>query len=126
MALPTPEDGSTALITGASSGIGEALARELAARGHGVTLVARSEDKLRALADELASRHGVRAEAIACDGTDPAGRGRLPPPLQRGPGWGTGSRRPACAWACSQTTRASGPTSRSWRSIASGCWRRRA
>jgi short-subunit dehydrogenase len=67
MALPTPEDGSTALITGASSGIGEALARELAGRGHGVTLVARSEDKLRALAEELSSKHGVRAEAIACD-----------------------------------------------------------
>jgi short-subunit dehydrogenase len=77
MALPTPEDASTALITGASSGIGEALARELAGRGHGVTLVARSEEKLRALADELSSKHGVRAEAIACDVTDPASRDRL-------------------------------------------------
>src|SRR3954468_11225941 len=77
MALPTPEDGSTALITGASSGIGAALARELAGRGHGVTLVARSEDKLRALAEELASKHGVRAEAGACDATDPAARDRL-------------------------------------------------
>ena len=38
MAVPTPEDGSTAPITRASSGIGEALARELAGRGHGVTL----------------------------------------------------------------------------------------
>lgn len=77
MSLPTPEAGSTALITGASSGIGAALARELAGRGHGVTLVARSEDKLRALAEELASRHGVRAEAVACDVTDPAARDRL-------------------------------------------------
>jgi hypothetical protein len=77
MALPTPEDGSTALITGASSGIGAALARELAGRGHGVTLVARSEDKLRALADELAAKHGVRAEVVACDVTDPAARDRL-------------------------------------------------
>src|SRR4051812_50156582 len=77
MALPTPEDGSTALITGASSGIGEALARELAGRGHGGTLVARSEGKLRALADELSSQHGVRAEAIAWDVTDPAARDRL-------------------------------------------------
>lgn len=77
MSLPTPEDGSTALITGASSGIGAALAREFAGRGHGVTLVARGEEPLRALADELASQHGVRAEAIACDVTDPAARDRL-------------------------------------------------
>jgi uncharacterized protein len=77
MALPTPESGSTALITGASSGIGAALARELAGRGHGVTLVARTEEKLRALADELARAHGVRAEVVACDVTDPAARDRL-------------------------------------------------
>jgi short-subunit dehydrogenase len=77
MSLPTPEAGSTALITGASSGIGAALARELAARGHGVTLVARSEDKLRALAEELSAKHGVRAEVVACDVTDPAARDRL-------------------------------------------------
>jgi uncharacterized protein len=42
-----------------------------------VTLVARSEDKLRALAGELASEHGVRAEVVACDVTDPAARDRL-------------------------------------------------
>lgn len=83
MALPTPEDGSTALITGASSGIGEALARELAGRGHGLTLVARSEDKLRSLADELSSAHGVRAEAVACDVTDPAARDRLAAAVER-------------------------------------------
>ena len=77
MSLPTPDPGSTALITGASSGIGAALARELAGRGHGVTLVARSEDRLRELAAELADKHGVRAEAVACDVTDPAARDRL-------------------------------------------------
>src|SRR3954468_14174573 len=77
MAIPTPEDGSTALITGASSGIGAALARAFAGRGHGVTLVARSEDKLRSLAGELSSAHGVRAEVVACDVTDPAARDRL-------------------------------------------------
>src|SRR6476620_2833191 len=77
MSLPTPEDGSTALITGASSGIGAALARELAGRGHGVTLVARGEDKLRALADELSAKHGVRTEVVGCDVTDPAARDRL-------------------------------------------------
>jgi short-subunit dehydrogenase len=83
MALPTPEDGSTALITGASSGIGEALARELAGRGHGLTLVARGEEKLRSLADELSAAHGVRAEAIACDVTDPAARDRLAAAVER-------------------------------------------
>src|SRR3954449_13272658 len=82
MAIPTPEDGSTALITGASSGIGAALARELAGRGHGVTLVARSEDKLRSLAEALSSRHGVRAEAMACDVTDPASRDELAAKLE--------------------------------------------
>jgi len=67
MALPDPSDTSTALVTGASSGIGEEIARQLASRGHGVTLVARREDRLKALADELYETHGVRAEHIAAD-----------------------------------------------------------
>ena len=70
MALPTPTENSTALVTGSSSGIGSEIARELARRGHGVTLVARREDRLKALAGELAQAWGVRAEVIAADLTD--------------------------------------------------------
>lgn len=77
MALPPPSDSATALITGASAGIGEAIARELAGRGHGVTLVARREERLRTLADELAGRHGVRAETVGADLGDAAARDGL-------------------------------------------------
>ena len=56
------------LITGGSSGIGEACARAAAAAGHKVALAARSADKLEALVKELGEE---RACAIACDVTDP-------------------------------------------------------
>lgn len=56
-----------ALITGASSGIGEALAHELARHGHDLVLVARSEGRLREIAGRLASEHGVQAEVEAWD-----------------------------------------------------------
>ena len=81
MALPPPGPDRTCLVTGASSGIGALLARELAQRGRGVTLVARREDRLRALADELSAGHGVRAEVVASDLTDEEARGRLPQEL---------------------------------------------
>ena len=57
----------TALVTGATSGIGEEFCWQLAAAGHDLVLVARSEDTLRALADSLANVAGVRAEVIAAD-----------------------------------------------------------
>jgi short-subunit dehydrogenase len=83
MALPTPKDNTTALVTGASSGIGAQIARELARRGHGLTLVARREDKLKSLADELVETHRVRAEVIAADLTDETSRGELPVQIEQ-------------------------------------------
>jgi uncharacterized protein len=77
MALPEPSETSTALITGASSGIGAAIATSLAKRGHPLTLVARREDRLTELASELHEDYGVRAGVVACDLADPAERDRL-------------------------------------------------
>ncbi|MEC4983079.1 MAG: SDR family oxidoreductase [Oscillatoria sp. PMC 1068.18] len=61
---------STALITGASSGIGEAFAVELAQRKNDLVLVARSENKLQQLAQELQKKYQIRAEVIAQDLTE--------------------------------------------------------
>ena len=56
-----------ALVTGASSGIGESLAQCFAASGHDLVLVARSGGKLESLAAELSALHGVKAWVEPCD-----------------------------------------------------------
>jgi short-subunit dehydrogenase len=75
--LPEPSVSGTALVTGASSGIGAALARELASRGYSIALAARREERLRSLATDLSDEHGVSAEVIAADLGDPAGRDQM-------------------------------------------------
>ncbi|MDZ8023127.1 MAG: SDR family NAD(P)-dependent oxidoreductase [Nostoc sp. DedQUE01] len=62
---------STALITGASSGIGKAFAEELAARKKNLVLVARSEDKLNQLAKELKEKYKIQVDVIVKDLTEP-------------------------------------------------------
>ncbi|HVA59487.1 MAG TPA: SDR family oxidoreductase [Mycobacteriales bacterium] len=83
MTLPTPAPDRTCLVTGASSGIGADIARELAARGHGLVLVARGAERLRGLTDEL-NGAGVRVEAIAADLASAADRARLLAQLEAG------------------------------------------
>jgi short-subunit dehydrogenase len=83
MALPPPSDTTTALVTGASSGIGAEFARQLAGRGYGVTLVARRRERLEELADELKEEHGIRADTAVCDLSSAAARGRMISTLRR-------------------------------------------
>jgi len=66
----------TTLITGASSGIGEAFARRLAARGENVLLLARTEDKLASVCNELGRANDISAQYVAMDlaETDAAAR----------------------------------------------------
>lgn len=78
MSLPVPKSAHVAVITGASSGIGAEIARELSRRGHEVVLVARSADRLAALASELATT----AHVVPADLTDRAARAGLLPELE--------------------------------------------
>ena len=65
------------LITGASSGIGEAFARRLAAEKHDLVLAARSGEKLRQLCEELSAKHGITACPVTADLTEPDADARL-------------------------------------------------
>ena len=68
---------TTALITGASAGIGLELAKQFASHGHDLILVARNRDALEAVAGTLEGRHGIKATVITSDLADPNSPQRL-------------------------------------------------
>src|SRR5689334_5069803 len=75
---PTPTSSrSTALITGATAGIGHEYAVQLAARGHDLVLVARDAARLDQVAEELRRAHQVEVEVMSADLTDRADLARV-------------------------------------------------
>lgn len=77
MVKSEPNSGNWAVITGASSGIGAALACQLAERGYATALVARRVDRLEALASRIRDEYGTKVEVIPCDLADAAHREQL-------------------------------------------------
>jgi short-subunit dehydrogenase len=77
MPVPAPNPDARAVVTGASQNIGEALAAELAARGHHLIITARREDVLNSLAAKLTDRYGVTVEVRPVDLADPGERAKL-------------------------------------------------
>ncbi|MDP2052311.1 MAG: SDR family oxidoreductase [Acidobacteriota bacterium] len=70
-------EGKTALVTGASSGIGKAFAELLAARGYSLVVTARRRDRLDELAEQLHAAHGVATHVIVADLADPDAPARI-------------------------------------------------
>ncbi|OHV04247.1 mycolate reductase [Mycobacterium talmoniae] len=77
MPVPAPSPDARAVVTGASQNIGEALATELAARGHHLIVTARREEVLNELAARLTDKYGVIVEVRPVDLADPAARDKL-------------------------------------------------
>jgi uncharacterized protein len=69
--------GKWALVTGASAGIGAAIARELAAASTHLVLTARRKERLERLAQELSAKHKIKTELIAADLTQSSGREKI-------------------------------------------------
>jgi short-subunit dehydrogenase len=84
MSLPGPEPSTAVVITGASSGIGTELARQLAERGYNLVLVARRRERLEELAGTLRARHGVGVDLDDMPVGDPDARARLIGSLHEG------------------------------------------
>ena len=77
MSLPKPSNQAAVVITGASSGIGTELARGLARRGYPLVLVARRQDRLDELADDLRAQYSVGVDVLPLDLSDAGSRGQL-------------------------------------------------